>query len=106
MTLPIAIRPRIRLRDEPERSRTSWAPPMALPVAAYWVVMGFLSYEVSKSPSWLASEGTRPERSAVDTGPVQRLTRVVAVRSETPPAKNELLAVRNETPAVRDEPPA
>src|ERR1041385_4046190 len=105
MTLPLAIRPRIRLRDEPERSRAAWAPPMALPVAVYWVVMGFLTYGVSKGPSWLASDETRSERSAVDTGPVQRFTRVVTARGETPPAKSELVAVRDDVAAVRNDAP-
>jgi hypothetical protein len=99
MTLPLAIRPRIRLRDEPERSRAAWLPPMALPVAVYWVVMGFLSYGVSKAPSWLGSEGARPERGAVDTSLVQRFTRAVAT-SEATPLRSEPLAVREEMPAT------
>src|SRR4051794_25554741 len=106
MTLPLAIRPRIRLRDEPERSRASSAPPMALPVAAYWVVMGVLSYGVSRSPSGPGSEGMGRGPSGVDRGPVRQFTRVVAARSEPPPAESEPLAVRHETPAVRDETPA
>jgi len=112
MTLPLAIRPRIQLHDEPVRSRASWAPPpMALPVVAYWAIMGVLAYGVSKAPSWFASEGSRPERGAVDTSTVQPLTRAIATRTETPPvlserlpARNEPLPVQNEPPRVRDEP--
>jgi hypothetical protein len=105
MTLRLAIRPRIQLRDEPERSRAAWLPPMALPVATYWVVMGFASYGISKAPSWLASDETRPERSLVDTSPVQQFTRAVAARSELPPARSEPPVVREETREVRNETP-
>jgi hypothetical protein len=71
MTLPLAIRPRIRLRDEPEPPRAARLPPMALPIAVYWGVMGFLSYSVSKSPS--------------------SLTSVLAARSEPPAERSEPL---------------
>lgn len=105
MTLPLAIRPRIRLRDEPERTRAAWAPPpWALPVAVYWGVMGFLTYGVSKAPSWLANEGTNVERSAIDVNPIERFTRVVA-RSDAPPAKSELPVVLENAPSVRNEAP-
>jgi hypothetical protein len=105
MTLPLAIRPRIRLHDEPVRSRASWAPPpVALPVAAYWAIMGVLAYGVSKAPSWFSSEGTRPERSAVDTATVQPLIRAIAARTEAPPVVSERLPAQSEPLAVRDEP--
>lgn len=106
VTLRLAIRPRIRLRDEPERSRAVWLPPMALPVAVYWGVMGLSTYGVSKAPSWLASGGTRPERGVVAGSSVQRFTRVVAARSETPPPRSALIAVREERPTEQDETPS
>lgn len=107
MTLPLAICPRIRLReDEPERTRAAWLPPKALPITAYWVVMGFLSYGVSQRPAWLTSEGIEPERAEIGPSPVRQITRTVAARSEAPAAKSEPPAVREETPAVRNEAPA
>src|SRR6185295_19814322 len=106
MTLPLAIRPRIRLRDEPERSRAAWAPPMALPVTVYWLVMGFLTYGVSKGPSWFAREEMRLEQTAVETGPVRQLTGAFAARSETPIARSEPPIVREDAPRARDEAPA
>ena len=102
MTLPLAIRPRIRLRDEPERSRAAWLPPKALPIAVYWGVMGFLTYSVSRAPSWLPSEEARLERSAVDTSLVQQLTGVAVARSEMPPARSEPQVPR-EAPIARHE---
>ena len=57
MTLPFALRSRIRLRDEPERTRAVRVSPLALPVAAYWGIMGLLTYGV-------ASGALGPERLA------------------------------------------
>ena len=62
MTLPLAIRPRIRLREEPEPTRSARVPPIALPVVAYWMVMGFLTYGVSRAPSILSSDDASNER--------------------------------------------
>jgi hypothetical protein len=61
MTLPLAIRPRIRLREEPEPTRSARVPPIALPVVAYWMVMGFLTYGVSRAPSILSSDDASNE---------------------------------------------
>jgi hypothetical protein len=65
MALPFALRPRIRLRDEPEPSRSEWVTPLALPVVVYWVAMGLLTYGVSKGPPLLSRERARTERIAL-----------------------------------------
>lgn len=57
MTVHFALRSRIRLRDEPQRSRALRLPPLALPIASYWAIMGLLTYGV-------ASGALRPERLA------------------------------------------
>ncbi|HEX4337648.1 MAG TPA: hypothetical protein VH062_17160 [Polyangiaceae bacterium] len=57
MTLPLALRSRIKLHDEPERARARALPAFALPVASYWAIMGLLTYGV-------ASGVLRPERLA------------------------------------------
>jgi hypothetical protein len=57
MTVHFALRSRIRLRDAPPRSRDLRLPPLALPIASYWAIMGLLTYGV-------ASGALRPERLA------------------------------------------
>lgn len=57
MTLPFALRSRIRLHDERPRPRALRLPSHALPIASYWAVMGLLTYGVS-------SGALRPERLA------------------------------------------
>jgi hypothetical protein len=57
MTVHFALRSRIRLRDEAPRSRTLRLPPLAVPIASYWAIMGLLTYGV-------ASGALRPERLA------------------------------------------
>src|ERR1051325_2111752 len=55
MAVRFALRSRIVLREEPERTRAIRMPPFALPVASYWAIMGLLTYGI-------ASGALRPER--------------------------------------------
>lgn len=64
MALRFALRSRIQLREEPLRARGMSMPPLALPVVAYWAVMGVLIYGVS-SGALRARLGDRPRERAV-----------------------------------------
>lgn len=86
MALPFALRPRIRLRDEPEPSRSEWVTPIAPPVVAYWAVMCLLTYGVSKGPSLLSR----------DRAPTER----IAYASFAPTAVRPVATVAEPSPAV------
>lgn len=101
MALPFALRPRIRLRDEPEPSRSEWVTPIALPVVAYWAVMCLLTYGVSKGPSFLSRERAPTERIAFASF-APRAAPLVATVAEPSPvgirAPFEPLPSRSEAP--------
>ena len=125
MALPFALRPRIRLRDEPAKARPAWAVPLALPVAAYWAAMGALTYGVAKAGSGsapfaprepvpvvaAASLGVRlpadvPLESAPSSEIAQPLRLTVPPRAtEASPAALTRMALLHGT-AFRDEPRA
>jgi hypothetical protein len=128
MAIPFALRPRIRLREEPERARAVAVPPMALPVGAYWVVMGLLTYGVSQAPSFLSgarAPGATPtvrDVPTIETPPIAPVTSRPAQGStplelapawnldappprdmtHTPPAKSEPVLARVEVPTAED----
>jgi hypothetical protein len=77
MALQFALRPRIRLREETERPRTVQVPKVALPVGAYWLVMGLMTYGVSRAPAWLAASVDVPRElatGAADPVPLPPMT--------------------------------
>ena len=68
MALPFALRPRIRMREGHERANTSRVQSLALPVAAYWGIMGLLTYGVGahwlQPDRWLSELGVAVGSSA------------------------------------------
>jgi hypothetical protein len=94
MALPFALRPRIRLRDEPEPSRSEWVTPIALPVAVYWAVMCLLTYGVSKVPSFLSRERAPTERIEFESFAPSASRPVAAVAEPSPPGIRAALDAR------------
>jgi hypothetical protein len=109
MALTFALRSRIRMREEPAPTRADWVPPIALPVAAYWVVMGLLTYGVSKGPSGFSLGDARDDGAALGStdfqAPAARVTadEAIPVDVRAPPRPNAMVA--SSTVALAPSPP-